>query len=149
LRYVEPAGLGLEFGFRAFVWNAEEDEDGGGFRFESKRVEKKWASIFVELLEPEVESEDGLKLIMSYYLDSRESIDDLSIVSQGVREVQSFPAFWAQYSGLTKGLEGYWHTTIVNCRPNLVTFHTWSLKPEWELMDETTVEFLSNFKCRQ
>ena len=147
LRFVEPAGLGVEFGFRAFVWNAEEKDD--GFTFGSKRGEKKWASAFVELLEVEVESEDLQQLILSNYLDSQEAIDDLTVVSRGSREVQSFPAVWAQYSGLVKELEGYWYTTIVICRGNLVTFHAWSLKPEWELMDETTVEFLSNFKCRQ
>lgn len=143
LRYVEPAGLGVEFGFRGFLWNAEENSD-GGFVFNTKRGDEKWASAFVEQVE--VENEDGLHLIISNYLEALDYIDDLSVVNRGTRKVHRTQAAWAQYSGVTEGVRAYWYSTTLMYQGKLVTLHTWSLKPEWEVMDDTTEEFLSNVR---
>ncbi len=143
LRYVEPAGLGVEFGFRGFVWNAEENSD-GGFVFNTKRGDEKWASVFVEQVE--VVNEDGLHLIMSNYLEALDDIDDLSVVNRGARKVHGTQAAWAQYSGVSEGIRGYWYSTTFMYQGKLVTLHTWSLEPEWELLDDTAEEFLSNVR---
>lgn len=143
LRYVEPNDIGVELGFRAFVWNAEEID--GGYRLNSKRGDEKWVSVFVEPLEVEVEPEEGLYTILANYL---EGLEDASLVSRGLREVQSLPSVWGQYTQTTEGLKLYYYSAAVLFPEHLVTIHTWSSEPEWQAMDETLVEFLSNIRYR-
>ena len=141
LRYVQPSDLGVEIGFRAFLWNVE--ENGDGYLLNTKRGDERWVSVFVEQPEYEINGEAGLDSILSSYLEASEGA---SIISRGTREVQSFPAVWATYTQPIEEVEFYYYSTAVLFDERLVTFHTWSLQPDWQDMDETLVEFLSNIR---
>lgn len=145
LRYVEPAGLGVEFGFRGFLWGAEATDD-GGFQLNSKRGDEKYVRVFVEQLAFEVVNEDGLQTILSNYVESLDQSENLSVIERGTREVDSLPATWMQYSADTEGIRLYFYTTVLMYQGKLLTLHTWSLQPDWQNMDDTIVEFLSNIK---
>ena len=145
LRYVEPAGLGVEFGFRAFLWDAEVTDD-DGFQFNTKRGDEKYVKAYTEELAFEVRDEEALHLILSSYLEALDYLDDVSIIDQGNREVHSSSAGWVQYSGVTEGTQAYFYSTVLMYQGKLLTLHTWSLEPNWQDMDETMVEFLSNIK---
>ena len=141
LRYVQPSDLGVDIGFRAFLWNVE--ENGDGYLLNTKRGDERWVSVFVEQPEYEINGEAGLDSILSSYLEASEGA---SIISRGTREVQSFPAVWATYTQPIEEVEFYYYSTAVLFDERLVTFHTWSLQPDWQDMDETLVEFLSNIR---
>ena len=83
---------------------------------------------------------------MTNYLELPDYFENVSIIDRGNREVQSVPASWAQYYGVTGDVEGYFYTTLLMYRGKLLTLHTWSLEPDWQDMDDTVVEFLSNIK---
>ena len=86
--------------------------------------------------------------MLSNYLESNDDVDELSIVSRGTRDVQSTSAAWAKYTGLLKGIKVYWYSTVLTFHGHLVTIHTRSGKPDWDSMEETTVEFLSNARLK-
>lgn len=144
LRYIEPDSLGIEIGFKAFYWKVEPQNS--GFLFESKRSNKPSNSVFVEQVE--IAHTDELHSIATDYVSSLDDLDDKSIVSRGSRSVQSSPAAWVKYTGSVKGLKTYWYSTLVSFEGRLVTFHTWSFKPEWDLLEENTVEFLSAMRLK-
>jgi hypothetical protein len=147
LRYVEPASLGIEIGFRAFFWDVEERL--GGVGFAAKRGNRPRASVFVEqVVDFEITTTEGLEFVLSNYLESNDDVDELSIVSRGTRDVQSTSAAWAKYTGLLKGIKVYWYSTVLTFHGHLVTIHTRSGKPDWDSMEETTVEFLSNARLK-
>ena len=141
LRYVEPGQLGVEVGYRAFLWNSEATD--GGFVFNTSRGVSKWVSVFAESIEFAVDTEEGLESLMSRYVDG---LDGSSLLSLGFREIQGFPGVWAQYTAPVQELEFYYYSTSVMFHDRLVTVHTWSLEPEWELMDQRLEEFLSNLR---
>jgi len=143
LREVEPAGSDIQLGFKAFRWNYTKNDD-GSVAFESRRGQQFYAKIFVSELEFEVsDSRSGLILFAEEYLESNTAIEDMERHGGGLRKIQNRDAISFRYSGSTQGLKAYWYTTAVLNAGQLLTFHTWSGKPDWDLHEGITKEFLS------
>ena len=145
LRYVQPANLGVEFGFRGFIWDAEVTDD-DGIQFSTKRGDEKYFKAYAEELAVEVMDEEALHLVLSNYLELQDYYDNLSIIDRGSRQVQSLSASWVQYAAVVEGSEVYFYSTVLMYRGKLLTLHAFSLEPNWQDMDDTMVEFLSNIK---
>lgn len=147
LRHAEPSELGIEVGYRAFDWEREQSDD--QVVFSSKNGDRSWAQFFVEELEFEATNNDYLELVLTNYLENHDRFDEVSVAKRGFRKVGDSTAAWAEYSAVSQGMKIHWHTTTLLFHDRLVTLHVWSGKPDWELLDETTVEMLRNIRLKQ
>ena len=144
LRFVEPGDLGVAIGFGAFDWDVEESSDSAIFTY--KGDTEKYMKVFVESLAIEIVDDRGISAILNNYLESQESYQDFSVVNTGTRSVYGKLAAWGQYSLVTEGLKFYFYTNVVSNNGRLVSLHTWSGSPEWDALENNTVEFLKNIK---
>jgi len=142
LRELNPSGLGVYIGFRAFQWGHSEQQ--GGVTFTSKRGSNRYAKLFVEELEYQVsEAETVLTSTMDAYLEAMTGLDNVEKIEFGFRDVQGLGSISFRYSGFSGGIKYYWYTTLVLDGKHMVTLHTWDLDADWKSMEEVTKEFLS------
>ena len=144
LSYIEPGGLGVSIGFRAFDWSVEESDESAIFT--SKGDIEKYVKVFVETLTYEIVDDQGISTVLNNYLKTQESYDDFFIVDKGTRNIGGNLAAWGQYSLVSEGLKFYFYTTAVSNNGRLVSLHTWSGSPDWDALDANAVEFLKNIR---
>jgi hypothetical protein len=136
---------GLAVNYRAFHWSIENNTE--NTQLKNKRDLDHIVSIFIEDLTVEVGDEDEFLItIIDGYIDSIDDMTEIERVNQGLRRVQSKKSSWAHYSGVLNGIRVYWQTNGVLTGSKLVTVHVVSYKPEWDKLEETSREFLSNFQ---
>jgi hypothetical protein len=141
-RPVEPANLGLRLYYRAFLWDVDTDEGEGSVTFGSRTGEERYAKVFVERIDYEIDDVGRLlEALPSNFLDSVK-LDNVQLIGSGRREVQESPAISFRYSGSSAGIRFYWQTTAVCIEDRLLTFHTWMGTPTWSSMDNLTADFL-------
>ena len=136
---------GLAINYRAFHWSLEDNTE--NTQFDNKRNLDRRVSIFVEELTFDVaDKNEFLTNIMDAYIQSIDDMSEIDRVEQGLRKVQSRSSSWAHYSGTRNGLRLYWQTNGVLTDSYFVTIHVVTAKPDWDGLEETSREFLSNFQ---
>lgn len=136
---------GLAVNYRAFHWSPVENTENAQFR--NKRNLAQQVSIVVEDLTVEVDNENELLIkISDGYIDSIEVMSGINRFDQGLRKVQSKNSSWARYSGAIDGVRMYWQTNGVLTASHFVTIHVFSTKANWDELEATSREFLSNLE---
>ena len=145
-RQVEPGNLGLRLYYRAFHWDVATDEREGSVTFASRTSEDRYAKVFVEMVDYEIDDVGKFfEMLRSNFLESI-ALDNVEFIGSGRREVQESPAITIRYSGSSDGMVFYWQTTAVYLEGRVLTFHTWMGTPNWSSMDNLTADFLGKFR---